>query len=116
MSTPEPKNAAEQQQARWFVENIALCCRTYGWTWHYCMSLPYGIFAAMADQAHRILAREKRDLVDVFHTGDPKWLQERLSAIAQHGIGGKQIDDEQAAAGWAELRAMMVGATERRQP
>lgn len=105
----------DERHIRLLIHEVSACCRFYGWTWHYVMSLPYGVFRAVVDEIPRLKAEEKRDMLDVQHTGDPKWLQERLTGIINYGLGGQTITDEQAADGWAKLQAAFAESKGRRK-
>jgi hypothetical protein len=66
------------------VHRVARFVRYYGQSLDATLTMPYGWFCALFEEIPRLAALEKRDLVDVVHTSDARWLCERLTAIAQH--------------------------------
>jgi len=94
-------------RAQELVHSVALFCRFYGCGPPVALATPYGWFTALLDEAPRLAALEKRDLVDVHHTRDPKWLVDRLTTMSRDGVVLVEQDDETVAANWDMLYKLL---------
>jgi hypothetical protein len=88
------------------VDDIAVYTRFYGTCVGHTLRLPVAWFNALLSRVPRLRAAEKRDILDVVHSSNPAWLQDRLTAIVNSGRQEKQ-DDETTEREWSRLRAML---------